>query len=40
MPLRKAGFPDRFQSFELGEIPDGWQIRTIGDIAERVAMGG
>jgi restriction endonuclease S subunit len=37
--LRKAGFPDRFQSSELGEIPDGWQIKTIGDIAERVAMG-
>jgi type I restriction enzyme, S subunit len=39
MPLRKAGFPDRFQSSELGKIPDGWQIKTIGDIAERVAMG-
>ena len=37
--LRKAGFPDRFQSSELGEIPDGWQIKTIGDIAERVTMG-
>ncbi|MGD0946164.1 MAG: restriction endonuclease subunit S [Candidatus Binatia bacterium] len=32
-------FPDRFEDFELGEIPAGWTIEAVGDVAERVAMG-
>jgi len=32
-------FSDRFKDSELGEIPAGWQIKTIGDIAECVRMG-
>ena len=34
-----ALFPDRFIDSELGEIPDGWEVKRIEDIAERVAMG-
>jgi type I restriction enzyme, S subunit len=29
--LRKAGFPDRFQDSELGEIPEGWRSGGVGD---------
>jgi type I restriction enzyme S subunit len=29
-------FPDRFEDSELGEIPKGWEVRTIGDLAEIV----
>lgn len=32
-------FPDSFEDSEFGEIPKGWIIRTIDDVAERVAMG-
>ena len=32
-------FPDRLAPSELGEIPEGWEVRRIEDIAERVAMG-
>lgn len=32
-------FPDRIVDSELGEIPHGWDIKAIGDVAERVAMG-
>ena len=32
-------FPARLVDSELGEIPDGWEVRRIEDIAERVAMG-
>ena len=34
-----ALFPDRLVESELGPIPEGWQIRTIEDLADRVAMG-
>ena len=27
-------FPDRLVDSELGEIPEGWGVRTIGDIIE------
>ena len=27
-------FPDSFEGSELGEIPKGWEIRTIGDLAD------
>src|SRR2546428_1268611 len=27
-------FPDRFVDSELGEIPKGWQVRTLGDMLE------
>jgi type I restriction enzyme S subunit len=27
-------FPDSFEDSELGEIPRGWQLRALGDIAE------
>jgi type I restriction enzyme S subunit len=29
-------FPDSFQDSELGEIPKGWEIKAIGDLAEVV----
>ena len=32
-------FPDRFVDSELGEVPEGWEVKRIEDIAERVAMG-
>jgi type I restriction enzyme S subunit len=32
-------FPDQLVDSELGEIPEGWEIRRIEDISERVAMG-
>ncbi len=34
-----ALFPDRFQDSELGEIPDGWKIGTLGDVAEHPRRG-
>ena len=32
-------FPDSFEDSELGEIPTGWNVRTVEEIAEKVAMG-
>ena len=32
-------FPDRLVDSDLGEIPEGWEVKRIDDIAERVAMG-
>ena len=32
-------FPDRLVDSELGPIPEGWEVKRIEDIAERVAMG-
>ena len=32
-------FPDSFVDSELGPIPEGWEVKRIEDIAERVAMG-
>ena len=32
-------FPDRLVDSELGEIPEGWKVKRIEDMAERVAMG-
>ena len=32
-------FPDRLVPSELGEIPEGWEVKRIEAIAERVAMG-
>ena len=32
-------FPDRLVDSELGEIPEGWEVKRIDEIAERVAMG-
>ena len=29
-------FPDSFEETELGEVPKGWNVRTIGDLAEVV----
>jgi type I restriction enzyme S subunit len=29
-------FPDRLVDSELGEIPEGWEVKTIGDLAEVV----
>ena len=34
-----ALFPDGFVESELGLIPEGWKVRRIEEIAERVAMG-
>ncbi len=38
-PSIAALFPDHFVDSELGEIPEGWEVKRIEDIAERVAMG-
>jgi type I restriction enzyme, S subunit len=32
-------FPDSFEDSELGEIPKGWQVKTIEQVAVRVGMG-
>ena len=32
-------FPDSFEDSELGEIPKGWHVVSLGDICRRVAMG-
>jgi type I restriction enzyme, S subunit len=29
-------FPDSFEDSELGEIPEGWEVKPIGDLAEVV----
>ena len=34
-----ALFPDRFQDSELGEIPEGWEVKTVGEIIERLPVG-
>ncbi|MBK7046473.1 MAG: restriction endonuclease subunit S [bacterium] len=32
-------FPDSFDDSELGEIPNGWQVGVLGDIAEHLRRG-
>ena len=32
-------FPDRLVPSKMGEIPEGWGVKTIEDVTERVAMG-
>ncbi|MGH8479358.1 MAG: restriction endonuclease subunit S [Gammaproteobacteria bacterium] len=32
-------FPDRFEDSALGEIPAGWQVGTLGDVAEHPRRG-
>lgn len=32
-------FPSAMQDSELGEIPEGWEVQPVGNIAETVAMG-
>jgi type I restriction enzyme S subunit len=34
-----ALFPAHFQESPLGHIPQGWEVKTIEELAERVAMG-
>ena len=34
-----ALFPDSFEDSELGEIPSGWEPKTVEQLAERVAIG-
>jgi type I restriction enzyme S subunit len=37
LPQRLADlFPNRFEDSELGEIPAGWEVKTIGDLADVV----
>jgi type I restriction enzyme S subunit len=38
-PATAALFPNEFEDSELGPIPKGWEVRTIEQLAERVAMG-
>ena len=33
-PELDALFPDSFQESELGEIPSGWKLRSLGDVIE------
>ncbi|GBD01742.1 hypothetical protein HRbin18_01469 [bacterium HR18] len=32
-------FPDRLVDSELGEIPEGWEVKKIGDIIQRLGVG-
>jgi type I restriction enzyme S subunit len=32
-------FPGEFEDSELGEIPKGWMLTTVGELTEKVAMG-
>ncbi len=32
-------FPDRLVDSDLGEIPDGWQVKTLGDLCKRSQYG-
>ena len=34
-----ALFPDAFEESELGMVPKGWTIKTLGDITERITKG-
>ena len=34
-----ALFPDGFQGSELGEVPEGWSIRKVEDISQKIGMG-
>ena len=34
-----ALFPDTFEESELGLVPKGWTIKTLGDITERITKG-
>ena len=34
-----ALFPNSFQDSELGEIPAGWQVKSIGDVMKRLSVG-
>ncbi|MDN5752415.1 MAG: restriction endonuclease subunit S [Nitrosospira sp.] len=38
-PDTAALFPTQFQDSPLGHIPNGWEVKTIEELAERVAMG-
>jgi len=38
-PATAALFPDSFDDSALGHIPKGWEVKTIEELAERVAMG-
>jgi type I restriction enzyme S subunit len=38
-PALDALFPSRFVDSELGEIPEGWEVRAIGDVVEVVGGG-
>ena len=38
-PETAAMFPSEFDETELGHIPHCWQVKTIDELAERVAMG-
>ena len=38
-PATVGLFPATFDETELGHIPHGWQVKTIDELAERVAMG-
>ncbi|WP_083251083.1 restriction endonuclease subunit S [Acidihalobacter yilgarnensis] len=32
-------FPNRFVDSELGEIPERWEVRAVGDVIERLSVG-
>lgn len=34
-----ALFPNRLVDSEFGEIPEGWEMRTVGDVIERLSVG-
>lgn len=34
-----ALFPDHFQDSELGQIPKGWTVNTVGDFIDRLSVG-
>ncbi|SDW76589.1 restriction endonuclease subunit S [Nitrosomonas communis] len=34
-----ALFPDRLVDSELGEIPEGWEVQTVGEVIDRLSIG-
>ena len=38
-PTTAALFPDRFETSDLGRIPQGWEIKAISDVTFRVTKG-
>ena len=38
-PSIAAMFPDRFVDSELGEVPEGWRVKTLGDLCHKPQYG-
>ncbi|HYE32906.1 MAG TPA: restriction endonuclease subunit S [Methylomirabilota bacterium] len=38
-PAAFAALPDRFTNSPLGPVPEGWQLKTAGDVVKRLSVG-